>query len=133
MHSRRQKMINMKKTLLILPALFFFSFKIDAQTKRALIVAIGNYPAASGWAEINSLNDVPLLQNALIKQNFPLEHINIITDSAATKTGIENALDRLIDSSKTGDIVVIYFSSHGEQIEDDNHDEVDGLDDRRCD
>ena len=128
MHSGRQKMINMKKALLILTALFFFSFQSDGQTKRALIVAIGNYPKSSKWEELNSVNDVSLLQNALMKQNFPQQHISILTDSMATKTGIEKALDRLIDSSGTGDIVMIYFSSHGEQIEDDDHDEVDGLD-----
>ncbi len=118
----------MKKIITYLVLLFFFSTMANAQTKRALIVAIGNYPASSGWPEINSVNDVPLLQNALFKQGFSSQHINIIIDSLATRVGIENALNKMIDSSQKGDIVVIYFSSHGEQIEDDNQDEVDGLD-----
>lgn len=37
-------------------------------------------------------------------------------------------MNRLIEKAQPGDVVVIYFSSHGEQIEDDNQDEVDGLD-----
>jgi len=116
------------RIFLMIFLLFFLYLKTEAQTKRALIVAIGNYPAASGWPEINCLNDVPLLEHALLKQNFLPADISTLTDSMATKTGIEKALDKLIESSKTGDIVLIYFSSHGEQIEDDNHDEVDGLD-----
>ena len=101
-----------------------------AQTKRALIVAIGNYPdkRVNKWKMINSLNDVPLIKNALIKQNFKEEDIIVIIDSMATKAGIINALDQLIDHSKANDIVFIHFSSHGVQLEDDNGDEVDGLD-----
>ncbi len=101
-----------------------------AQTKRALIVAIGNYPdkRVNKWKTINSLNDVPLIKNALTKQNFKEEDIIVITDSMATKAGIINALNKLINKSKANDIVFIHFSSHGVQLEDDNGDEVDGLD-----
>lgn len=121
----------MKKTLLticLLVAAFLYS---EAQTKRALIIAIGDYPDPdkNGWRPINALNDVPLVQNALLKQNFPAANISIITDSAATKKGIEKALDMLIASAKKGDVVVIHISSHGQQLEDDNvSEEADGLD-----
>lgn len=103
----------------------------QAQTKRALIIAIGDYPEPekNGWRPINALNDVALIQNALLKQNFPAQNITVITDSAATKKGIENALDKLIRSAGMGDVVVIHISSHGQQIEDDNEsEESDGLD-----
>ena len=43
------KKVNMKKLVSILVLLFFFSFKSDGQTKRALIVAIGNYPKSGKW------------------------------------------------------------------------------------
>ena len=110
--------------------MFIIALCSRAQTKRALIVAIGNYPdkRVNKWKTINSLNDVPLIKNALIKQNFKEEDIIVIIDSMATKAGIINALDQLIDHSKANDIVFIHFSSHGVQLEDDNVDEVDGLD-----
>ncbi|MEP7164356.1 MAG: caspase family protein [Ferruginibacter sp.] len=102
-----------------------------SQTKHALIVAIGNYPEPrkNRWPVINSANDVPLIKNALmINQQFNEKNIQVLVDSQATKKGIVDALDQLLASVKKGDIVVIHFSSHGQQIEDDNNDEIDGLD-----
>jgi metacaspase-1 len=110
---------------------FLIAGAAQAQTKRALIIAIGAYPEpqTNGWPELSSLNDVPMIQAALEKQNFSPGNIWTLLDEQATKDGIEKALDRLIDSAKTGDIIVIHISSHGEQIEDDNvSEEQDGLD-----
>lgn len=121
----------MKKFCFTLLFLTFILVAAEAQTKRALIIAIGDYPdpEKNGWRPINALNDVPLIQNALLKQNFLPQHIAVITDSAATRKGIENALDKLIRSTGKGDVVVIHISSHGQQIEDDNEsEEADGLD-----
>jgi hypothetical protein len=117
----------------LLPLLFILAvfMNAQAQTKRALIIAIGNYPNPEKnlWPELSSLHDVPLVEAALQKQNFPKKNIMTCLDNQATKDGILKALDRLIDSSNKGDIVVIHISSHGEQIEDDNIDEeADGLD-----
>ncbi|MBI5858670.1 MAG: caspase family protein [Sphingobacteriales bacterium] len=108
-----------------------FSFVLahgQAQTKRALIIAIGNYPAESGWDYLNCLNDVPVIQGALLKQNFLPANITVLTDAQATRKGIIDALDQLISKSGKDDIVVFHVSSHGEQMEDDNGDEADGLD-----
>lgn len=120
----------MKKNSLLLAVMLILSLAVTAQTKRALIVAIGNYPdpKTNRWKRINSLNDVPLIKDALLKQKFLPANINVITDSQCTKTGIETALDDLVRSAQTGDVVVIHFSCHGVQIEDDNGDEIDGLD-----
>jgi hypothetical protein len=121
----------MIKNLFILILFCFIGRLSFAQTKHALIVAIGNYPdrMKNGWGTINSLNDVPLIKNALVEnQHFSEKNIQVLIDSQATKQGIVDALDKLIASVKKDDIVVIHFSSHGEQIEDDNNDEVDGLD-----
>ena len=54
----------------------------------------------------------------------------MLTDEAATVTGISNALGAFIKAPevKRGDIIFIHVSSHGEQVEDDNGDESDGLD-----
>lgn len=104
---------------------------LQAQQKRALIIAIGDYPDPdkNGWRQINAINDVPLVKEALLKQQFPENNIHVITEEMATRKGIENAIDKLIQASGPGDVVVIHVSSHGQQIEDDNeNEEMDGLD-----
>lgn len=118
------------KTKLFLAFFFIISKIAFSQNKHALIVAIGNYPDPdkNGWPLINSANDVPLIKNALINQQFAEQDIHILLDSQATKKGIVTAMDDLIAGVKNGDVVVIHFSTHGEQIEDDNGDEMDGYD-----
>ena len=122
----------LKIRTLVLSALFSLVTACSvSQTKHALVVAIGNYPDPinNGWAVINSLNDVALIKNALVNsQQFSERNIQVLTDSMATKKGIVDALDKLIGNVKENDIVIVHFSSHGEQIEDDNNDEIDGLD-----
>jgi len=95
------------------------------QTKRALIFAIGNYPEESGWTEISSLRDDSLIQKALQDQKF--QDIKVVQDKDATISGIKNSLNDLISRSNPGDIIVIHFSSHGEQVEDLNGNKPDGL------
>jgi hypothetical protein len=108
----------------------FFIFTVavsylQAQTKHALVVGIGDYKY---WPDISSSNDVPFIKTTLLKQGFPEQQIILLTDSMATKAGIGAAFKTLIGRVKKGDIVVIHFSSHGEQVEDDNKEETDGLD-----
>lgn len=98
---------------------------LQAQTKHALVVGIGDYKY---WPDISSSNDVPFIKTTLLKQDFREDNMLILTDSVATKAGIEAAFKKLITRVKKGDIVVIHFSSHGEQVEDDNKEETDGLD-----
>jgi metacaspase-1 len=113
----------MKRIIFLFFALL--SFKLQAQTKHALIVAIGDYKF---WDDISSTNDVPYIKSALLKQEFAAANINILTDTKATKAGIESGFKSLIAKVQPGDIVLIHFSSHGEQIEDNNKEEIDGLD-----
>ncbi len=96
-------------------------------TKHALIIAIGNYPTDStGWPKISSANDIQLLKEALDFQGF--EDITVIQDSACTKRGIIKAFNKFTENLENGDIAVVHFSCHGQQIEDDNGDEADRLD-----
>jgi hypothetical protein len=95
-------------------------------TKHALIIAIGNYPELSGWKSISSLNDVELIQSALGKQGFT--DFTILRDSQASKSNILNAFNALKEKLRKGDILVVHFASHGQQILDDDGDEIDGFD-----
>lgn len=116
----------MKKNLYLLLLLLLFG--ITQAQKRALIIAVGDYPDKSGWSKISSLNDVPLIKDALMQQKFLEKDIKVIQNKQANKAGIISALKNLYDESTLNDIVVIHYSGHGQQILDDNDDEADGLD-----
>jgi len=118
----------MKKYLILIAAFFSLNF-VNAQSKIALIVAIGQYENNSGWGNISSQNDVPLIKNALIKQGFAEKDILVLSDAQANKEGILNAIKtHLIAKSTKDGIAVFHYSGHGQQIMDDNGDEVDGYD-----
>lgn len=116
----------MKKILLLF---FFCSITTFSYAKKyAVIIAVGDYPAKTGWSSISSTNDVPLIKSSLISQGFSEEDILILQDAEATKENILSTLKKLQDNVASGDIVVIHYSGHGQQIFDDNSEEIDGLD-----
>lgn len=100
-----------------------------AQTKRALLIGIGTYPDIR-WKPLSSANDIAYLKTALQLQGFQPANMLVLTDSQATYSGIEQGFETLKKQCKTGDIVYVHFSGHGQQIEDDeeNPDEADGYD-----
>jgi hypothetical protein len=103
--------------------------KASAPPKNALLVAVGNYPFETGWKKISSLNDIVLLRNALAKQGFAEADIHEITDEVATKQGILDAIQQyLIETAQPGGVAFFHFSGHGQQVADDNGDELDGYD-----
>jgi len=106
--------------------LFVFQ-QLNAE-KRALIAAVGKYPANSGWQTIHSENDAVIIKSALLRQGFPKNHINILMNEKATKANVVSALEDLIKKTNAGDIVVFHFSGHGQQVTDISGDETDGLD-----
>ena len=116
----------MKHRLLLLLALTF-SLNVMAE-KYAIIIAVGDYPAKTGWSSISSANDVPLIKNTLMKQDFKTENITVLSNAEATRAGILSAIEDLQSRVKPGDIVVIHYSGHGQQIFDNNGDEIDDLD-----
>src|SRR5688572_7758213 len=104
-----------------------------AQKKLALIVAIGEYPLNSGCPPIASLNDVKYIKAALKKNLFTESNIDTLKNSQATKAAILRSLDALVKKAARGDIVVIHFACHGQQIQDQptvelGKDEADGYD-----
>lgn len=105
--------------------LFFLYLPLQAQNKHALIIAIGNYKF---WNQISSNNDVPFIKNALLKQGFAESNIHVLSDAKATMAGMDMAFKNLIGRARPGDIVFIHVSAHGQQVEDNNRDEADGLD-----
>jgi metacaspase-1 len=104
------------------------SSQTTGAVKHALIFAIGNYPDSGGWPVISSLHDVSYIQNILSEQGFLQKNISVVSDKDATITGIKNAFEELTREVNKGDIVLIHFSSHGEQVEADYSNKTDGLD-----
>lgn len=101
--------------------------------KLGLIVAIGKYPQNSGWTAIASINDIKFIKGALINKGFKEKDIDTLKDQKATKAAILASLDNLAKKAGPNDIVVIHFSCHGQQIQDqdteaEGKDELDGYD-----
>ena len=114
----------MKKLLFLL----FLSTNVLFANKYAVIIAVGDYSAKTGWSPISSANDVPLIKSTLLNQGFAESDILILQDGQATKQNILGTLKDLNERVSPGDIVVIHYSGHGQQIFDDNSEEIDGLD-----
>lgn len=116
----------MKHFYIFIIALAFLASAI-AQEKRALVVGISKYPEIdfkdASWPQIHGANDADLIATMLRKHGFS---VTILTDSKATYASICNGLDKLTKNTKSGDIVYIHLSGHGQAIEDEDGDETDG-------
>ena len=114
-----------KFVYLFLVSLFFTPVCINAQTKRALVIGIGNHED-SAWDKINGDRDVPYVLEILNAAKY--EQIITCVNEEATKAGIVSAFQTLTQSCQPNDIVYIHYSGHGQQMRDMGNDEADALD-----
>jgi hypothetical protein len=117
--------------ILLLIAVLAGAPAVNAQADRkfALLIGIGNYPPDGGWKPIHAQNDLLLMSDALQRRGFLSENIFTLTDQAATREGILQAWKKeLLARIKPGDVVYFHFSGHGQQVADNNGDELDGYD-----
>ena len=105
--------------------LLMLSLSVTAQTKRALVIGLGDQQDKA-WNKINGDKDVPYVQ-AILK-NAGFKSITTLVNRKATKVGIVGAFKRMTASCKHGDVVYIHYSGHGQQMTDVRNDERDGLD-----
>ena len=117
----------MKKFICII-LLIAASYNLSHATKRALVIGIGNYPEASGWAKINGDKDLPIVRDMLLTNGFQSKDIVELKNESATADAIRKALDALVAKAAKGDVIYIHFSGHGQQITDLHGDEEDGFD-----
>ena len=104
--------------------------------KHALIVGISKYARGSkqvnqDWWNLNTANDVQLLKQTLVqKYQFDPTNVKVLVlpEETTHKAIISAFRSHLIEKTGAGDIVFFHFSGHGQQIPDDNGDEIDGLD-----
>ena len=113
------------KTRIITYLLLLLSLSVTAQTKRALVIGLGEQQDKA-WNKINGDKDVPFVQ-AMLK-NAGFKFVTTLVNRQATKTGIVGAFKRMTVSCKYGDVVYIHYSGHGQQMTDVHNDERDGLD-----
>ena len=113
------------KIILILFYLQLLSLSVSAQTKRALVIGLGEQQDKA-WNKINGDKDVPFVQ-AMLK-NAGFKSVTTLVNRQATKVGIVRAFKRITASCKQGDVVYIHYSGHGQQMTDVHNDEKDGLD-----
>lgn len=110
---------------IIIYFLLLLSLSVSAQTKRALVIGLGEQQDKA-WNKINGDKDVPLVQTMLKSAGF--KSVTTLVNRQATKVGIVGAFKRMTASCKYGDVVYIHYSGHGQQMTDVHNDERDGLD-----
>jgi hypothetical protein len=98
----------------------------EGPNKYALIIANGNYEESTRWPDLSSLQDVPILMEALIKKGFDESDIYVVRD--ANHLQIDSAFISFANLVSADASVYVHYSGHGQQIYDDNGDEVDGYD-----
>lgn len=113
---------------LLFSAIHFTASADSDPTKYALIIAVADYPEEGRWPDISSDNDISLIEGALLRQGFDKENMKVIVDDQAGKDLIVQEFKTLAGNVSPGDIVVIHYSGHGQQIQDDGNDEMDGYD-----
>lgn len=112
---------------LILPILLCFALPLVCQgrSKHAVVIGLGEYQDKA-WSKIHGDRDV-LIVLKMLKDNGYTD-VKSLVNSQATKSNITAAFSSLANRCKSGDIVYIHFSGHGQQVTDINGDEEDGFD-----
>lgn len=117
----------MKQLLVTVYCLLISLFSI-AQERWAVVVGISDYPKypdhpEAEWTKINGANDIELIIPMLKLNGFSETNITVLTNSQATKANVKSAILGLNETLKSGDIVFIHFSGHGQLITDVDGDE----------
>lgn len=106
-----------------------FISQVKAQTKYALLVGISDYGNVredpEKWSNISGANDVQLLSPLFKKQGYK---VTTLMDCRATYANIKGAIRKVTQELKSGDLMFLHFSLHGQPFEDLNGDEQDGWD-----
>ncbi len=95
--------------------------------RKALLVGINQYPTSPLRGCVNDA----LMMGSILIENFgftPGADMRLLVDQRATKQGILDRLEWLVDGAAAGDILVFHYSGHGAQVPDRSGDELDNLD-----
>lgn len=106
--------------------LILFAANLYSQKRLALVIGIGKYPQETGWQTIHGDTDADSI--SVMLRNAGYDNVNILKNSAATKSAIVQAFRLLARQASVGDMVYVHFSGHGQQMVDLNGDEPDNRD-----
>lgn len=116
---------NMSRINIVLILSFFLSVSATAQTRRALVIGIGEQQDKN-WAKINGDKDVLYVQQLLTSTGY--KDVRTIVNQQASKIGIVSAFKKLASQCSVGDVVYVHFSGYEQLVTDINGDEYDGWD-----
>lgn len=119
------ELIKKSNFIFLIVGLLFLPVTMSAQTRRALVIGIGEQKDKN-WAKINGDKDVSYVQQMLSGAGY--KDVRTLINSHATKAGIVAAFEKLTSHCSVGDVVYIHFSGHGQLVTDINGDEEDGWD-----
>jgi uncharacterized caspase-like protein len=101
----------------------------EPPTRRALLIGINDYALPQIPKLRGAVSDVQMIGRILeTRLGFERRNIVMLTDAQATRAGILNALDDLIDKTNAGDTVYFHYSGHGSQVQDPDAGPDGGLD-----
>ena len=81
--------------------------------KYAIVIGINDYPGSGSDLQY-TVDDADEMSYVLTHiYGFPASNVHELTDAAATKTAIHEAVNTIKDVAKSGDEVVFFFSGHG--------------------
>ena len=118
----------MKQILFLFGLLILTVNLLTAQTQRALVIGINTYEAPPEYhttkfnvrnaENLNGcVNDAKSISAVLNKRfGFQNNRIDTLYNSTATRNAILSSLQKMYDSSKEGDIAVLYYSGHGSHV-----------------
>jgi hypothetical protein len=95
-----------------------------------LLVGVNKYSKLAPRYQLQGcVNDVELMAG-ILKDNFGFEEekITVLRDEEATRDGILQAMDALVEDVGEDDVAVVHFSGHGSRMRDPDGDEPDGYD-----
>lgn len=98
----------------------------------ALLIGVGKYDQSgpSPWPNLRTHDEITELRRVLLSR-YQFEERDVLTleDESATGEAIRRAFrQHLIEQAQPGSIVYFHFSGHGQQLLDEDGDELDGLD-----
>lgn len=111
----------MRVLTLILSILLGSILSGHAQTKRALIICVGEQ-LDKEWADINAENDLWYVQKLL--DFYRYDDVYSLCGREATKQGIVDGFGSFADRCTKGDLIYIHFSGHGQRMTDVDGDEI---------
>jgi len=93
--------------------------------KKAVLIGINRYriPGADLRGCVPDVNNMSSLIQKLY--GFDAADITMLTDLAATKKAMQDAISGLVAGGKRGDVLLLHYSGHGSNVPDDNGDETD--------